>query len=173
MPKPAVPDTLLLRPSNRKWLWTFVGCVVFVILGIFAATADNWLTRLIGSWGGWLGACFFGLGAILSLTQLAPGANYLRLARDHFELRKFWRSSRIRWADVEPFLIVTMYGVSVVAWNWKKGATLPSGAAFNRGMTGIDAVLPHGYGPSPDELKDVMNAWRDRAREPAGIKPSR
>ena len=96
------PGPLALRPSRRKWLWVLAGSIVFVAAGILSIEAP--LTAGDARMG-WVAVAFFGLGVLLSIIVLIPGAAGLTLNADAFVVRNFFRDHIVPWGNVDEFTI--------------------------------------------------------------------
>src|SRR5690348_4499396 len=89
------PGPLTLHPSRKKWLLVLAGCALFAIGGYWMVRSNEGM--------GWLVLIFFGLGALIAVVVMLPGAGALTLDRDGFETRSLFRRSRARWSDVSRF----------------------------------------------------------------------
>jgi len=91
--------------SKTKYFFTFLGCVLFVILGIWMlSTPDTNIKTMLTAWGG---IAFFGLGGLVSLwVILSPAKVGLQLNRNGITLspavfgKKF---AVIPWKDINGF----------------------------------------------------------------------
>ena len=83
------PGPQKLFPSRKKWLLLMVVGIAFTAGGIFMVReqAD----------GGWFVLIFFGLGLVVSIAMLLPGAGGLLLDSDGFKMTSLFRSHRSRW----------------------------------------------------------------------------
>jgi hypothetical protein len=127
----------------------------FVVMGGFLVTE--------GQTFGWLCMAFFGLGVLVGLVSLVPGASYLELRRDGFEFRTLHRKWFQRWSDVEAFFPQRIATQDMVCWNFAPGyAGQPRGRKVSAGLTGVEAGLPDTYGMSAHALAELMNQWRIR-----------
>ena len=116
-----------------------------------------------GQWVGWLCLGFFGLGVVLGLATLIPGASYLELREDGFEFSSIYRKWFLRWSDVQEFFPQRIATNAMVCWNYAPGHVAPSlGRKLSAGLTGVEAGLPDTYGMAAPELAELMNQWRRR-----------
>jgi hypothetical protein len=160
------PGPLALRPSMRKWLWVLAGSIVFVAAGILSIEAPRSAgdARM-----GWVAVAFFGLGILLSIIVLIPGAAGLTLNADAFVVRNFFHGRAVRWADVGEFAIREVSyprgSKKFVAYN--DHSATGALAAANAWLTGYSRALPDTYGLSVEDLCRLMALWRERAlRQP-------
>jgi hypothetical protein len=149
----------VLRPSKRRML-TWVGvCLAFVAAGAFLTTTGEfvWGVAAVG---------FFGLGAIVLGITLLPGASFLKLEREGFEVRSLYRSGSYRWSDVQEFRPVAIppSGVMLAGFDFSPNAR-PAAAWLSSSVAGVEGCLPDTYGLSAEELAGVMEAWRTRHTE--------
>jgi hypothetical protein len=149
----------VLRPSKHRML-TWVGvCLAFVAAGAFLMTTGEfaWGVAAVG---------FFGLGAIVLAMTLLPGASFLKLEREGFEIRSLFRSGSYRWSDVQEFRPVAIppSGLTLVGFNFSRDAR-PAAAWLSGSVAGVEGCLPDTYGLSAEELASVMEAWRTRHTE--------
>lgn len=150
---------IVLRPSKRRTTLYFLGCLGFVIIGAMQIARHE--AGVIG----WLCVLFFGLCVAVFAIQFIPGASYLRIRSDGFRFCSLFRKSpQILWRDVSNFRVTSVppSGHRIVVFDWH--------AAPNRGVRRmnrhlVDATdgLPDSYGLSPEELAELLNAWRSRA----------
>lgn len=151
-------DTLVLRPSLWKHMLMLAGSLGFVAIGVFIMPAGDW-TR-------WLVTGFFGLCAAVFVTQLLPGASYLKLDREGFEFAAMFRKTCITWSDVSPFAAGYISANKMVLFELTEGSPgAPSRriASIARNLAGAAGALPDTYGMKAEALADLMNRWRDRA----------
>jgi len=147
-------NRLLLLPSKRGILGLLLGCLAFVAAGLWMAREGNII--------GWIGSCFFGLGVLVAIVQLLPGASHLCLTESGFEVRTLYRSWSVSWKDVAFFATASIGPMNrMVVFNftdhydrakitWK----------FVRGIAGYEGALPDTYGMKAGHLADLLNNWR-------------
>jgi hypothetical protein len=159
---PPLP-VLVFRPSPRRWLAVFAGCLTFVLLALFVPMPAHvtWLTLI-----------FFGGGGFLCLVQLTPGSAELRLTPDGFTTRQFFRERRIPWRDVDRFVVLSITtGLSttrMVGFNYLPASDLRKRRhAVSRNMTGFDDSLRDTYGQDVEDLAELMERWRREYGEAA------
>jgi hypothetical protein len=112
----------------------------------------------------WMFLFFFGLCAAVFVAQLLPGASYLRLHGEGFDVCSLYRKwPTIRWESTSYFRVTRLppVGHALVVFD-AEGLGKETLQAINRGLTGAAAGLPDTYGMKPQELADLMNAWRSR-----------
>ncbi|MBL8838468.1 MAG: hypothetical protein JNL66_19610 [Alphaproteobacteria bacterium] len=151
--------TIVLRPSNAKWLLMLAASVVFTAIG--AAMIRE------GQGAGWFVAGFFGLCALAAVIVLLPGSSYLKIRRDGFVFGTMFRRHHLPWTAVGPFGISQVGMQPMVVFDILDPARLPRAARLNMGVAGANAGLPDTYGMKAGELAAILNAARDRALERA------
>lgn len=153
--------TVCLRPSRARHALFAAGSAVFVAAGVAMVAG--------GSAMGWFVAGFFGLCLAIFMLNLLPGSAQLELAPEGFTVRSLGRARFTRWADVDGFHEWTNPSAPLnrhVAIDLAEHAE-PSSAggrlmlAVGRGL-GAEGILPDTYGLSVSELREVMEAWRQR-----------
>jgi hypothetical protein len=155
----AAAETLLLRPSLAKRLVRLASCALFTFIGVMMIRDDE-------AWG-WLVLGFFGLGAVLFTLLLIPGAEYLRLTAEGFELRSLWRTHRQRWDDIAAFHAGRIARNAMVLIDYAPTYTRQRAARrFSAGLAGTEGALPDTYGRSAESLAELLNEWRRRYSSP-------
>ena len=168
----AYPGPLVLRANPTKHLF------LIVTAGIFAGVS-GWM-----AWRGdggsplnavlWLGAAFFGFGALVSLKLLFRGGA-LALGEDSLKLLHWGRPRVVYWRDVDRFQVVDVPPslTPLVGFDDTAVANTPLAKA-NVVLTGVNSALPDTYGLSHGDLVRLLNAWRDRTQPGAnrGAKPA-
>jgi hypothetical protein len=150
------PGPVVLVPSRRKWLLVLGGCLVFVAAGL-------WMRHDVPVWG-WLAVAFFGVGALIAVLMLLPGAGGLRLDADGFEMTSLFRRHRSRWTEVSEFEVVRLPPSLQKMVVFDDARTKDSALAkANRSLAGRTGGLPDNYSLSYEDLAAIMNAWRARA----------
>ena len=160
----AVSLPLTLFPSRLKWVGVLLGSLAFVALGVFllrdATTSEIWDVCTI---------VLFGLGVVIAFVNLMPGASYLRLDRNGFEMRSLYRTHATAWADVAGFGIMSIPTArkKMVGWNYVAGRGKPSRLRkFNLERFGFEAALPDTYGMDIADLVELLESIRAQARSP-------
>jgi len=154
---PERQSSVVLRPSKRKMILLMLVCLTFVAGGIY-------LVQEVLP-GGWFAVLFGGVGLVVFVIQIIPGASYLQLKRDGFEFCSFFRKSGlIRWGQVSEFgvWLVPLSRTEIVVFDYE-GLSKRVFRDVNRRLMGASDGLPDSYGLKPQELADVMNAWRAHA----------
>lgn len=181
------PSPQTLRRSASKWLWMLAIGIAFVALGVvfirtpltFSGNSQvNGFSALLTSLGlardapevvtevGWLTVAFFGIGSVISIISLLPGAAGLTLGNEGFAVRSLFCRVSYRWLDVREFAVVEVnYGFGsrkLVGFN-DHSAAAGTVAAINARLTGRNSALPDTYGLSVEDLARLMTLWRGRA----------
>jgi hypothetical protein len=148
---------MMLRPSPWKWLMVTLGGLGFVIGEVFVMSHD----ASGASWTDWATIVFFGLVAIVGLINLIPGASYLRLDAQGFEMRSLYRGHTTAWSDVTGVGIMQVGTRKLVGWNFIAGYERQSRLRkINTSIAGFEAALPDTYGMSAQALADLMESIR-------------
>ncbi len=132
-------------------------CLAFTAIGVLGIRTDGPVV-------GWLCLIVFGSGSILFLIQLLPGASYLRLSPDGFTYRSLFRTwPTIFWRDVSEFRAAYVSLGAVLVVYDSNATSKPTLRKINRALVGAtDGISASNYGLDPEELAEVMNAWRSR-----------
>jgi hypothetical protein len=156
MPDKFGPGTapLVLRTGERETLAPFGVCLAFAALGVLIIVVD-------GSAWGWAAVGFFGLGAIVLGATLLPGVSELRLDKEGFKVRSLFRTGRFRWSDVQNIRPVSIPPSRIVrvGFDFAPNAR-PAAAWLSASLAGVEGCLPENYGLRPEELANVLDAWR-------------
>jgi hypothetical protein len=164
------PGPIRLVPSKRKWLKVLIGCAAFVAIGIWMIGDDATSTKtyhgIPALYVGWIATLFFGLGLIISIITMLPGASSLTLSVDGFAIRQMFRDRIFSWTDADNFAVVTVnthYRLQrLVGFNHGPSGNTALGRA-NVALTGRNAALPDSYGFAEEDLVRLMSLWRVRA----------
>ena len=151
--------TIVLRPSNAKWLLMLAVSLVFTAIGAAMIRGGQGI--------GWAVAGFFGLCALAAVIVLLPGSSYLKIRRDGFVFGSMFRRHHLPWTAVGPFGISQVGPQSMVVFDILDSARLPRAARLGMAVAGANAGLPDTYGMKAGELAAILNAARDRALERA------
>ena len=149
-------DEQILRPSRWKTGLALLVSLVFVAIGVLL---------MDGSWEAWLATAFFGLCSATFVVTMLPGASYLRLHQDGFEMRTLFRTTHFKWSDIGNIGVTSVNLNRMVAFDFAERYRGQHRArAVARGLTGWEGALPNTYGMSARDLAALMTAYRDRAR---------
>ena len=148
-------EELMLHPSRLKLVGLLVVCALFFAIGV----AGLRQSRVIG----WACMVFFGLGCAIALVSLLPGASYLRLTDEGFELCAFFRKTAfIPWGEVSEFRVAQFRATRMVVFDWKT-RQVGSVRKINRALVGGTDGLGDNYGMKHQALADLLNERRSRA----------
>ncbi len=158
-------DPLVLRPGRRKWVLILIACLAFVGCGalIFFVAPG-------GRGGGVVTMAFFGLGAAVSIFQLASNS-HLKLSRTGFTVAALRRLSTTRWSEVSSFYAVDAGPTALnrmVAVNLVREERLDGVPGAVKAAFGYNRLLPDTYGMKAEKLAALMNDWRSRYAAPDG-----
>ncbi|WP_242108750.1 hypothetical protein [Luteimonas aquatica] len=153
---PAPGKVLTLRPSKLRWVLMLAGTALLLALSA-RLLQTNFAIGLAGT-------VFFALCTLVAALNLLPGASFLRLDAEGFEMRALFRSHRVAWREVAGFGVARIALNRVVGWHFAAGhAGHPHLRKLNAGLSGFEAALPDTYGRKAQALAELMNAWRDAA----------
>ncbi|MGJ4730792.1 STM3941 family protein [Luteimonas sp. SDU101] len=164
MQAPGTPEPRaieVLRPSPVRWLVTAAICAAFVWAGSAIMPSHPLLA--------WACIAFFGLGVLVALANLLPGASGLVLDAEGFEIVSLYRRSRIAWADVARFGEVGVGLERMVGFDFAEGARSQARMhRINRRVSGFHGALPDRYRLGAAELVQRLEHYRQdwHARHP-------
>jgi len=157
---------MTLKAMPGRMVFMFLGSLGFVTLG-FVLLRDASIPAVLRLTIGWANILFFGLGAVVGLLSLRPGAYYLRLRKEGFEIKTPLRLHFYRWEDVERF---SAYSGSRIAFknaifirlapSAKRSALRQALNAASRGLVGYDGMLPAIYEIKGEQLLSLLNRWK-------------
>jgi hypothetical protein len=149
----ALPITLL---PNRKTQWKQL-LVMCLIIALGASSIYGQTSPLAG----WALLVIGGILAPLAIVQLLPGAASLTLDQDGFHVTGLYRRTSYRWDEIEGF---GAYSIApkkkMVGFNFRPG-TRPKSFLMrkSRDSFGYESTLGDLYGPNPEKLAEMMNAY--------------
>ena len=156
----AWPDTQRLVPSRFRAASLLVGSIMFVATGI-GMRAEHAV-------GAWFVIAFFGLCALVGVVLLLPGSSWLELRADGFEIRSLFRTSFVRWRDIDRLTVAPIGTRESVCWHFAPDYPgQRAGRQLSAALTGVEGALPDTYGLSAHALAERMNAYRDAAARSA------
>jgi hypothetical protein len=156
------PGPLRLRASRLKFLGLLAVSAVFVGLCIYMLKHGRLSPS--GEMKAWIGIALFGLGVLISVVMLLPGAGSLTLDQNGFERITLFLKFRTSWQRVDNFSVCEMAirrgrRMRFVGYD---DSELPINNT-SRQLTGRNAALPDSYGLSHEELAVLMRRWRLQA----------
>ncbi|MCK9186464.1 TrbC/VirB2 family protein [Candidatus Gracilibacteria bacterium] len=134
---------LTLYPSKTKMLVLLLMSIVFAAAGIGMIYS--------GDHKGWFVFIFFGLGIVVFTINLFSNSSYLRITNQGLEIRSLYKSSFIKWDEVEQF------GTGRIGL--RKIVTLHLNPNHTKFKTG---ALPDTYGKSAEELAELLNGRKEK-----------
>jgi hypothetical protein len=109
----------------------------------------------------WFGLVFFGLGVLVFLLQVVPGASYLKLDPDGLTIRSLFRSSFYKWSEIAGFVPGDVGGNRGVVFNFTDDFERHGRLRrLNVELSGAEGALPDTYGLSPERLAQILNEWK-------------
>lgn len=151
---PPLNKELTLRPNSWRWLLVLGFCAVFVRVG--SSTIGD------GKFAGWFVFITFAVGAAVAAVQLLPQSSYLKLTREHFEMRTMYRSHVYKWEDVSAFRPVYLSGNQSVGFDLLRTEANRTMRDVSVSLSGSEAALPETYQMTAEALVALMNEWRSR-----------
>lgn len=140
------------EPCPGKLLLAVVGCGLFVLVGLSIGSANPLLDRAT--------VLVFGVLGVIGLVKLMKGKGLLRLDQNGFEFDGVFKRHRYRWMDIESISMVKIRGVSVIAFNFRKGD--PRRSQISRSLAGMDGRLGNAYTVPLNEVCETMKEWHRR-----------
>jgi len=148
--KPNPSMDLTLYPSRVKISLCFLSSAVW--------TAGGMLLGSMGDVLGYVAAGFGMVGLTIFGFQFHRKAAYLHLSSDGFTFCSGFRAHKVRWAEVEEFVVVQVgFPSGMVAWNFTSDAAALRGRRISRAVAGWNAALPNSYGMAPQVLAALLN----------------
>jgi hypothetical protein len=158
-------QTVTLRPNRAKLGGFLAMSLVFVAIGAVMTTSGGTVRGVPAYIAGWAGVIFFGLGALVFVAMLLPGAAYLRLQPDGYTVCALFRANFYPWAAVHQFGVTRIGVRRMVGFTYEPDSEFKSRfTRINTNIAGYDNVLPDPYGLSVEALADLMNDALARAR---------
>ncbi|MDY6923765.1 MAG: STM3941 family protein [Pseudomonadota bacterium] len=163
-----MPETLTLRQSPSKMRWVVVGSLVFVAIGLWMIVYPEGYSRSPEyiRFIGFASVIFFGLAAVASVGSVLKPTE-LVLGPDGFQVRGRRPKAVVPWSDVERFFIVKIQRTKLVSYVLKPDAraALPGVASLSASfsLTGADGHLPAYLDRTPQEVCELLEAWRIRS----------
>jgi hypothetical protein len=157
----ALPVTLL---PARKTLWKHL-----IVMSLVAGMGAFSVYGGVASVAGWGLLAIGGILMLIAIVQLLPGAASLTLDEDGFHVTGLYRRTSYRWDEIEGFGVYQANGKKkMCGFNFLEGSR-PKSFLMNmsRSKIGYEAALGDLYGPDPDALAEMMNAYLDRQTEDA------
>lgn len=143
----------IFRPNQLKNSILFLGCSVFVAIGIFIRDSDPKI--------GWANIIFFGVGVLVSIIQFFPNSTYLKLTNEGFEVKGLLKSNFTKWSDVKDFRKGQIKGNNMIFFDYtdqhKKWNSGKKAAKF---LSGNEGAVQSFYNIKTDELLKLMKEYK-------------
>lgn len=149
---------VVLVPSRGKaGLYLVIGLMFLAAGMVLMAQADP-LARVFG----WISGLFGLVGAGAAIGMRRPNSTHLALDEGGMTHRHLWRDTHVAWGDVRRIGVFTQSGNRMVVYDLPEDHPLGGGimARMNRGFCGFSHSIPDTYGSSPEELAELLEAWR-------------
>jgi hypothetical protein len=145
---------VVVVPSRGKaGLYLFLGTMFLAFGAVLSGHPDP-----VGRFFGWLSMLFGLVGAGAAVAMRVPASTHLALDDGGMTHRHLWRDTHVAWEDIRAIGIHAQSGQRMVVYD------VPSDGSFmarlNRRFCGFSHAIPDTYGGSPDELAELLEAWR-------------
>jgi len=148
-------STRTFAASRKKAVWLFLGSLCFIALGVWISSEKPWL--------GWITVAFSTLGIPASFAMFLPGAMYLKLDAEGFELKSLFNTHRTKWTDVAGFRIGTLHHNRMIAIVYHPSYQRQKlGRALASSLAGMEGAIPNSYNASLDEILQSLDMWKSR-----------
>ncbi len=149
---------MTLKPDRMRWLFVFVISLGFAGIALWLGPAQDPLLF-------WGGGSFFVFCALVAAPLMFGVGARLTLDREGFECRTLFKTFRREWRVCSAFHPVSLGFRKFVGFTTAQDeAAHPKLAAANCAMIGASGILPDTFGLSADDLSDLLNRFRSRAR---------
>jgi len=150
-----VDEPAVFPGSRKKAAWVLVIAIGLCSLSVFMATEKPLV--------GWLGALFFGLGIPVSIMMMRPGAMFLKLDAEGFEMSTFGKPHRTRWVDVRGFELGRIQGNKMIAIAYHEDYARQAAArAVASAVSGMEGAIPDSYAAPLEEILAALRTWHAR-----------
>lgn len=123
----------------------------------------------VGRFFGALGLLFglVGAGAALGLRRSA--STHLAMDEGGLTHRHLWRDTHVAWGDIRKIGVFHQGGQRMVVYDLAEDHPAGHGwlARMNRHFCGYSHAIPDTYGSAPEELAELLEAWRVAYSPPA------
>ncbi len=153
------PGPVTLHASRRKWAVILLGAAVALAMPIYFLRSEHmtgWYEKLMVL----TAIAFLALGGLVAIVAMLPGAAYIKIDREGFEVANLFRRTRIAWRDAANFQASPGLGLVVFDYALQKDGMF---RRMTTSMAGRNGGLPDTYGFAPADLADLMTQWRARA----------
>ena len=157
------PQTI--TTSRTKTILYLLVSAAFTVVGVSMAQHPESQRDF---WGGWFCAILFGLSCLLFVWQLIRPQT-LRFDADGLTLDGGLarRPTRELWRDVAGFFVYRgPRGAKLIGYNYKSGRAPPGKLTTLARSIGAEGGLPGGWPMSPDELVQLLEAYRSGTHRP-------
>ncbi len=152
------PDSMTLKPDRLRWMFVFLISIGFVGMALWLGPHEDPLLF-------WGGGGFFVLCALIATPLMFGVGSTLTLDNKGFTCRTLFRSFRREWGECSAFYPVSMGFRKFVGFSTGQDeAAHPNIAAANQAIIGATGMLPDTFGLTADDLSNLLNTYRGRAR---------
>jgi hypothetical protein len=159
LPSEGVTDTpsLVLSGSPHRWGLVALGCGLFILLGATIGLSGHY--EVVG----WSTAAVFAVLAVIALRQ-PTRPDHLVLEDQSFDVVHLGSAVTRDFASCSEFSVWREGSTALVVFDHPIDDASPNATA-NRAITGRSGSLPHRFGVRAEELAQLMNMARSRARD--------
>jgi len=148
-------DELIFKASRKKALMILAISIGFVVLGVWLAPENPII--------GWLCVGFFGLGIPVSLLMMRPNSAYLKLTPEGIEIVAAYRTTRIKWSEVEGFYVGSISGAKIIGVAYSpEYQKQEAGRAVASALSGMEGAIADSYTASIEDVCRTLNDWKAR-----------
>ncbi len=152
-----IPQHLRLTKKKKKITLLFVGCLVFVGIGVFMIWDRCYI---VGS----LCLIFFGLGTVVvGMQAFIPSYSYLELSDKGLTICHLFRKYFYRWDQISEFRIGLVQGHKMVLLNFSdKYEGQKTGISILEYISGTKAALRDTFGLTAEQLESLLTEFKSR-----------
>jgi hypothetical protein len=115
---------------------------------------------------GWVGVIFFGMGLLVSIYMLTPGAIRLQIDKNGIEMKTLFKPMKLAWSDVNGFYVAKMKtgfaGTKMIGIEFSESYENLRAARFSSSLTGAEGGLPNHFNLSAEEICELLNKSKQR-----------
>lgn len=145
---------VVIAPSRSKAGLVLVLGLIFVTLGLFLATLVDPLAKIAAGFAILLGLA----GGGAAVGTRVPSSTHLAFDEGGLTHRHLWRDTHVAWDDIERIGVFSQAGSRMVVYDVPGDRGVM--ARMNRGVCGYSHAIPDTFGRSPEELAELLEAWR-------------
>lgn len=146
----------VLRPKMIKFIFYQVICLAFLAMGILMIRDGEVM--------GWFATIFFGLGFLVLLINFIPGASYLKLNKEGFEVCSMFRKHQYKWSEIQSFGVGVISNNKMVMFDFTEEYGKQTNARkVSSFLAGAEGALHDTFGLKAEELAALMNEYKRKS----------